>query len=77
MLIEANDRRSMRKQLDDLGFTPTIYSPAKEITTENLVIECHKRKMQIIPWTVNEKPAMAKFIAMGVDGVITDYPNFF
>ena len=77
VLIEANDRRSMRKQLDDLGFTPNIYSPAQEITTENLIMECHKRKMQIIPWTVNEKQAIAKFIGMGVDGIITDYPNFF
>ena len=26
-------------------------------------------------WTVNEPEAMAKFIDMGVDGIITDYPD--
>ena len=31
--------------------------------------------MRIIPWTVNEKSEMEKLIALGVDGIITDYPN--
>ncbi|RYY68779.1 MAG: glycerophosphodiester phosphodiesterase [Chitinophagaceae bacterium] len=75
MLVEANDKRSFRKQLDDLGFTPTIHSPAFELVTANLVKECHKRNIQIIPWTANEKALFDKLKAMGVDGIITDYPN--
>jgi glycerophosphoryl diester phosphodiesterase len=31
--------------------------------------------MKIIPWTVNTKQAMDKLLTMGVDGLITDYPN--
>ena len=75
MLVEANDKRSFRKQLDDLGFDPTIHSPAFELVTDNLIKECHERNIQIIPWTVNDKSTFDKLKNMGVDGIITDYPD--
>jgi glycerophosphoryl diester phosphodiesterase len=31
--------------------------------------------LQVIPWTVNELDAMKALAAMGVDGLITDYPK--
>ena len=75
MLVEADDKRSFRKQLDDLGFTPTIHSPAYELVTDNLVKECHEKNMKIIPWTINDKATFDKLKNMGVDGIITDYPD--
>ncbi len=75
MLVEADDNRSFRKQLDDLGFTPTIHSPAYQLVTPNLIEECHKKNIQIIPWTVNDKTTFIKLKNMGVDGIITDYPD--
>ena len=33
--------------------------------------------MKIIPWTVNTVDEMKKMKALGVDGIITDYPNYF
>ncbi len=76
MLVEAADKRSFRKQLTDLGFTPTIHSPAYELVNDNLIKECHNRNIQIIPWTVNDKAMFDKLKKMGVDGIITDYPDF-
>jgi len=29
----------------------------------------------VIPWTVNERSDMERLIALGVDGIITDYPD--
>ncbi|MFT3981527.1 MAG: glycerophosphodiester phosphodiesterase [Ferruginibacter sp.] len=75
MLVEADDKRSFRKQLDDLGFTPTIHSPAYQLVTANLIAECHEKNIRIIPWTVNDKATFDKLKNMGVDGIITDYPN--
>ncbi|MBC7934893.1 MAG: glycerophosphodiester phosphodiesterase [Rhizobacter sp.] len=75
MLVEADDKRSFRKQLDDLGFTPTIHSPAYELVTDNLIAECHEKNIRIIPWTVNDKASFDKLKNMGVDGIITDYPD--
>ena len=77
LLIEATDKNSFRKQLKDLGFMPTIYSPEQALVNPNLITECHKRNIQIIPWTVNEKKDIIKFKKMGVDGIISDYPDLF
>ena len=77
LLIEATDKNSFRKQLKDLGFSPTIYSPEQSLVNPNLITECHKRNIQIIPWTVNDKKVIVKFKKMGVDGIISDYPDLF
>ena len=31
----------------------------------------------MIPWTVNEKATIDSLKQMGVDGIISDYPNLF
>jgi len=77
ILIEGFDKRSFEEQLKDLGFIPTIYSPALEIVTEKLVSKCHQQNIQVIPWTVNEKKQINLLRAMGVDGIITDFPDLF
>lgn len=64
-----------QKQLQLLGFTPTIYSPEYKYVTSETVDYCHAHNMKIIPWTVNTKLEIDALIAMGVDGLITDYPN--
>ncbi|MEX0662075.1 MAG: glycerophosphodiester phosphodiesterase family protein [Balneolaceae bacterium] len=58
-----------------LGYTPEIWSPFYEHVTPELVAEIHERGMTIIPWTINETEEMVRLLDMGVDGIITDYPN--
>lgn len=77
MLIEGDDPRSFDDQLKALGFTPTIYSPAHEVVNEKLVNRCHKQNMKIIPWTVNTKERIEELKKLGVDGIISDYPDLF
>lgn len=77
LLIEADDKNSFRKQIKDLGFTPTIYSPDLALVTETLIRNCHDLQIKIIPWTVNDKKKLDELKAMGVDGVISDYPDLF
>jgi glycerophosphoryl diester phosphodiesterase len=77
MLIEDYDKRDLDVQLNSLGFLPAIYSPAYQLVTEELIKNCHKRNIKIIPWTVNDKTNIEKLKAMGVDGIISDYPNLF
>jgi len=64
-----------QKQIELLGFTPTIYSPEYKYVTQQTVDYCHAHNMKIIPWTVNTKSEIDALVAMGVDGLITDYPN--
>lgn len=73
LLIE--NVKSPKSNINELGFTPKIYSPYFKLLTKNSVSELHKMGMQVIPWTVNEKEDMKKMVSWGVNGIITDYPN--
>ena len=77
MLIEDYDKRGLKDQLKALGFLPTIYSPEYSLVTEDLVKSCHGQKIKVIPWTVNDKVTIDKLKALGVDGIISDYPDLF
>ena len=43
--------------------------------TRALVDDAHRRGLRITPWTVNDPAAMAAFVDLGVDGIVTDYPD--
>lgn len=58
-----------------LGFLPPIYSPNKILVTKKLISTCHTNHIKVIPWTVNDAQAISRLIELGVDGVITDYPD--
>lgn len=77
MLIEDYDKRSFDDQLKSLGFTPTIYSPHYSLVNNELIKKCHEKNIKVIPWTVNDKEAIERLKSMGLDGLITDYPNLF
>lgn len=76
-LVEATDKRSADDIIKELGFAPTIYSPAYQLVNNDLIKEYHKRGMKVIPWTVNDKAKIDELKKMGVDGIITDYPDLF
>lgn len=65
----------LEKNISELGFTPTIYSPNFILVNKKLVCKCHEQNMKIIPWTINEEEKMIKLKQQGVDGIITDYPD--
>jgi glycerophosphoryl diester phosphodiesterase len=77
MLVEADNKNSFRKQIKDIGFTPDIYSPEFTLVIPDLIKDCHDLNMKIIPWTVNDKKKIDELKKLGVDGIITDYPNLF
>lgn len=77
MLIEDYDKRIFEDQIKALGFAPTIYSPAYILATEAVIKKCHAQNIKIIPWTVNDKAKITALKNLGVDGIISDYPNLF
>ncbi|MCP4490461.1 MAG: glycerophosphodiester phosphodiesterase [Gammaproteobacteria bacterium] len=53
----------------------TIWSAYhKEVSPESIKI-AHELGLSVNVWTVNEAGRMRELIAMGVDGIITDYPD--
>ncbi|QJW90863.1 glycerophosphodiester phosphodiesterase [Spirosoma taeanense] len=74
--LTANTK-SVAENLATLGFKPYAYSPYYKGVTAETVKTCHEQGIQIIPWTVNTKPEIESLVQLGVDGIITDYPNLF
>jgi glycerophosphoryl diester phosphodiesterase len=52
-----------------------VWSPLFRNVTPQALAEAKSIGIRVIPWTVNEPAEMARLIALGVDGIITDYPN--
>jgi glycerophosphoryl diester phosphodiesterase len=63
------------ENLDALSFVPDIYSPQARLVDEELVEAVRERGLQLIPWTVNDLDDMQRLLRLGVDGLITDYPD--
>ena len=64
---------SVPKLVQALG--ARTWSPHALDLTSALVAEAHSLGLLVVPWTVNDPLAMEKVMALGVDGLITDYPN--
>lgn len=73
-LLIANED-GVESNLQKLGYVPEVYSPYYKLITANTVQVVHDKGMRLIPWTVNEASTMDSLISLGVDGIITDYPN--
>jgi glycerophosphoryl diester phosphodiesterase len=73
-LIENTD--GLEQNLQKLGFIPQIYSPYHKLVDATLVTQTHAQQMRLIPWTVNDTSDMRTLMKLGVDGIITDYPDY-
>lgn len=71
----VSDERSIDDYVSALGFVPEIWSPNYRLLTSDIVTEAHNKGMEVIPWTVNTVDEIRKLLDMGVDGIITDYPD--
>ena len=69
--------KSTTDNLATLGFIPQTYSPYYKTVTSDMITYCHQQGMKIVPWTVNTKAEIATLVQLGVDGIISDYPNLF
>jgi glycerophosphoryl diester phosphodiesterase len=74
-LIEGFDKTPFERQLDKLGFVPNVYSPNYALVDSNLIVACKQKNIRLIPWTVNDTADMKRLKSLGVDGIITDYPD--
>jgi glycerophosphoryl diester phosphodiesterase len=69
------------------AFLEASYSPAAEavqvpeyrsglrVLTPRFVNAAHRRNLQVHVWTINEVESMERMLVLGVDGIITDYPD--
>jgi glycerophosphoryl diester phosphodiesterase len=76
-LVTANNKKTAEEYIDELGFAPDIFSPEFSLITNDLVNAFHNKRILVIPWTPDTLEDIQRLKSMGVDGVITDYPELF
>lgn len=57
------------------GLGADIVSPDSHWITKDDVARLHRAGVQVHPWTVNDEAGWAAMLELGVDGIITDYPE--
>lgn len=71
----VSNLNELEDNLQRLSFQPDVYSPYHKLVSRKIIKACHAKGMGIIPWTVNSKARIRQLVRMGVDGIITDYPD--
>jgi glycerophosphoryl diester phosphodiesterase len=52
-----------------------VWSPYHQEIDAARLAEAHDLGLRVVVWTVNDAPRMRELIGMGVDGIISDYPD--
>ena len=73
--LAIDEKEDFENNIKALGFKPTVYSPYAVLVGKGLVDKCHAQGIKIIPWTVNSLAEINYLKNLGVDGIVTDYPN--
>jgi glycerophosphoryl diester phosphodiesterase len=53
----------------------SVWSPFWRNVTAESIAEAHAIGLKVVSWTVNDPAEMSRLAALGVDGLITDYPD--
>ena len=69
------NQKTVQENITDLGFKPEIYSCYFKLLNEADVAYLQENEILVIPWTVNEREDIQSMIGLGVDGIISDYPD--
>jgi glycerophosphoryl diester phosphodiesterase len=54
----------------------SVWAPDHSDLTQDLVGEAHGLGLLVIPWTVNAPDEMGRLVGWGVDGIVTDRPDW-
>ncbi len=75
LLVE--DAGPWLRHIQELGFVPTTFGPDFTTATPARVqaLRAAHPTLRLVPWTVNEPADMHRCLALGVDGITTDYPD--
>jgi len=58
-----------------LSIGADIISPHIFYIDRKFIQRCHSFGKKVLPWVLNDEQMMKDFLDLGVDGIITDYPD--
>ena len=73
-MIAAENEIGVQQNISNLGFIPDYYSANYQLITEIEIDWLQSMGIGVLPWTINERADMLRFLSLGVEGIITDYP---
>ena len=76
-LVAVANKNTADGYINELGFKPDIFSPEFALVTRDLVKAFHKKNILVIAWTPDTLEEIQHLKDMGVDGIITDYPDLY
>ena len=71
----VNSPRFIKRRMKGLNFTPDTCGMNYKYASQKWIDYIHKAGMKALVWTENETEDMKNHIEMGVDGIISDYPE--
>jgi glycerophosphoryl diester phosphodiesterase len=73
VLVEDRPKEGLAKLAQQ--YSAQIISPDYQWLKAEDIKEAHAAKVQVVPWTVNDKSAWKRLMDWGIDGIITDNPK--
>ncbi len=73
LLVDSGE--SIEDKLAALIQKPSVISPYFRLLDRDKVMMLQSRNFEVVPWTVNSPEDIAAIRQMGVDGIISDYPD--
>ncbi len=75
-VLTSNRAHTTPEALQEFATYADWFNPSYGIVTEELVNQVHSLDMQIGSWTVRSQEAADFLFEMGVDAIISDYPDY-
>ena len=73
--IYLSSNIDFKKEMKLLNFEPFGVGLDYNIISQKIIDLVHNKKQIIYGWTINDEKKSKTLTSMGLDGVITDYPN--
>ena len=74
-LLTDSEFIEIEKYLSNNGLKPYSYHSELDLISKKDVEILHENGIKVFVWTVNKEEDLAYLIKLGVDGVITNYPD--
>ena len=58
-----------------MDFRANAINPRHQLVSHELIQDAHSVGLKVFPWTVNDSQTMMKLFAIGIDGLISDFPD--
>lgn len=73
--IYLSSNKDFRQEMKLLNFDPVGVGIDFNVISQEIIDFIHNKKQIIYGWTINDEENSKTLTSMGIDGVITDYPN--